>query len=386
MRQIITCLGIAGVLVLAGMGLRRGSGPATESERVFEPSVAELRLAQLEGEQTPYFSRDVRYNGVLKTEEILLYRKDHSIARLFYKPDGTLREVRCYRVEGDVQQLAYQAEYDKAGRRIAKALYYDHNGYVETRFERKGAEEVYLFCRDGHELKSDSIAADGTQTSTVYAEGQAPSVTVQAPPPAAKDLVFWDAPKTRVRLRVQMQGARLKSWEYLASSGKSEHRGEVLADGSLKFEFLENGKVKRTQLWKLVGEDWERCYYGLFYSELLADDGKTVEHKVWVRSNGSLKSHERYNGKTGQLEMHRDFDVEGRVERVEDFNARGQIEKLWVFPPSETRSRGFVPTGMRDYPGEDKNAGNVYNLDGMPFSHSVLDRHPWAFINLTADK
>lgn len=386
MRRIISCLGILGVLILVGFGLWRVLEPIPENPKIFEPSISALRLPELESEQSPYFSRDRRYSGQLKLEEVLLFRKDRCVGKFYYRPDGTLREVRCYRTDGEGEQIAYFAEYDISGRRILQANYYNSKGQIETQYHRRGEEQVFHFCKNGEELQMVKVSADGTQTSSTFAGRKTVSTVVLPGVLTTQDLIHWDSGKKKVRLRVTLQGTRLKSWEYFTAAGKLEHRGVVLADGSLNFEFLENAKVKRRQLWKLVGEDWERSYYGMSCSELLADDGKTVEHRVWVRSNGSLKSHERYNGKTGKLEMHRDFDLEGRVERIEDFDENGGSQRRLVFPPSGNRGRGFVPDRMRDYPGEDRSAGNVYNLDGMPFSHSVLDRHPWSFINVPASK
>jgi hypothetical protein len=230
------------------------------------------------------------------------------------------------------------------------------------------------------------LAVDGTQTRLNYADDGSSTTETTPPPAATHDLFWWDAAKKDVRLRVHMLGARLAGFEYFERDGKVEHSGKVLADGSLEFSYMEKGKLRKRQVWQLVGEDWERSYYGLSYSELLADDGKTVEHKVWLHSNGYLKRHERYNAKTGKLEMGRDFDLEGRTARVEDFTETGASKQVWVFPASGPRSRGFVPTGMRDYPGSDEKVGSVYDLDGTPFMHSVLDRHPWAFFQTRSDK
>lgn len=388
MRYVIAGFVVSAGLLLAVIGLRIGWGSSTQTSAVVEASVPALRLPMLESEESPYFSREVRYDGEHKVEEILSYRKDQSVARLLYWPDGkTLKTVECYRNDAGREQRVYVAEYDATGRWIIESVHYDGNGQKERVFVRDFAgKQSHHFFRAGKLIQKVEIDLDGSQTTTDYTSAEPLSLKIMPPPSQPENLVYWDAGKTQVRLRVAMLGSRLKSWEYLGRTGTLEHRGEVLADGSLKFEFLENGKIKRTQLWKLLGEDWERSYYGMSCTELLADDGKTVEHKVCLRSNGSLKSHERFNGKTGKLEMHRDFDLEGRVERIEDFTVTGTGQKLWVFPPSGARSRGFVPSGMRDYPGEDKAAGNVYNLDGMPFSHSVMDRHPWSFFKVPAAK
>ena len=103
------------------------------------------------------------------------------------------------------------------------------------------------------------------------------------------------------------------------------------------------------------------------------DDGVTIEHKVWVRSNGALLRHERFS-KTGVLEMRREFDTEGRMVSSEEFKD-GKSE-VHVY---QLRSRGFVPDGLRSYPGGNDKIGYVYDLDGKPFQHSVNDPQSWSF-------
>lgn len=360
-------------------------GPADKSTgAAFEPFSQPLRLPILEDEASPYFSRELKMDNGQKREEVLCFRKDKSVAHLVFGEDGLLVKTKVYRQLSDRRQLVYEADYARDGRRINHARFYADDARLETEIERLlDGSEKHRFFRAGVLLQCVELAADGSQTTLSYdKKGAVRSSTKSSPPTASVDLVFWDKERSKVRLRIQTRGARLETWEYFGKDGSVEHSGKTLADGTLEFSYMDKGKLKRRQQWRLVGEDWERAYYGLAYSELFADDGKTVEHKVWLRSNGHLKRHERFDAKSGKLEMQREFDSEGRVARVEDFTIKGDGQKLWIFPASGIRSRGFVPTGMREYPGEDKEAGGVYNLDGNPFSHSVLDRHPWAFFEV----
>lgn len=365
------------LLIAAGFYFAFASGPVRPLvEKAFIPQVPMLSALSLEGEKSPYFSRQSVQLADGGREEISCYRSDKSVAHLFFNKDNRLERVEAYRQDETGRHLVYTGNYDPTGRRITRASYFDAQGRVETSIERAAdGTQTHKFYRASVLIRETTLAADGTQT-TRDIENKS-ETTVQASV-ETKDLVFWDAEKKKTRLRVSTRAARLSTWEYFKDDGSLEHSGKVLADESLEYSYFEAGKLKRRQVWSLVGEDWERAYYGLSYSEAFADDGKAVEHKVWVRSNGSLKRHERYNAKSGKLEMERDFDEEGRVARVEDYTEKGESKQIWVFPRMGVRSRGFVPTGMRSYPGGDEKIGYVYNLDGQPFSHSVLDPHPWA--------
>ena len=371
------------LLIAAGFYLTFSFGKpqAQPQQKVFEPQLhpASYGLPSLDDEKSPYFSRlskELADGGRLDT---MVFRRDKSFAQLFYTKENRLRRVEAYRFENEQRQLAYEAGYDALGRRILKARYYDDKGKLQTLVERQAdGAQMHSFYRGDELIRQVTLAADGVQTTVNYENGKATGTQTVAAQTQSEELFHWDDAKKQVRLRVFTANSRLTSWEYFKNDGTLEHKGKVLPDESLEFSFFEKDKLKIRQVWRLVGEDWERSYYGLFYSEAFADDGKSIEHKVWVRSNGSLKRHERFNAKTGKMEMHREFDMEGRVERIEDLTETGESKQVWVFPFGRVRSRGFVPTGMRTYPGGDEKIGYVYNLDGKPFMNSVLDPHPWA--------
>lgn len=357
--------------------------PPQSKVSVFEPQFQSGNLPQLEDEtQSPYFSRQLKVDGGKKVEEILRFRGDQSVVHLFYGPGGLLCRVEAFRAVGDKELPLYEADYAGDGRRIIKSRYYDANGSLEIAVERQeDGAELHSFYRDGKLLQQVQLGLDGTQSTLNFENGKLKSSKTDPAGSQNQVVLFWDAARIKPRLKIHMLGARLASWEYFAENGKLAHSGQALSDGSLEFNYTDKGQLRCRQVWQLVGEDWERSYYGLYYSEKFADDGKTIEHKVWVRSNGSLKRHERYNGKSGILEMRREFDQEGRTSRVEEFNSDGSSKQIWSSAPG-SRSRGFVPDGMRAYPGEDEKLGSVYDLDGKPFRHSVLDPHPWAFLNV----
>ncbi len=375
----ILCLAF---LVPASVLLLQTGRKQDETRTVFQSNfeLSASSLPVLEAEDSPYFSRQTLANPDGSQTRLLRYRSDQSLVKLQLGKSGLLSQVESYRTVDGKEELAYRASYDKMGRRILHAEYFDAAGRLESSVERKpDGSEQHCFYRHGQILRRVELLASGVQLTKDYEHGKLVSESRLEPPASSSDLVFWDQDKSKVRLKVKMLGARLASWEYYLEDGSLEHSGKVLEDESLEFSYFEKGKLKRRQIWRLVGEDWERSYYGLAYSELLAADSKTVEHKVYLRSNGSLKSHQRFNNKDGHLEMEREFDLEGRVARVEDFNANGSSKQLWVFPASGNRSRGFVPTGMRQYPGGDDKIGYVYDLDGEPFRHAVSERHPWSF-------
>lgn len=350
----------------------------------FSPAGQESSLSfVLEDENSPYFSRQRSQNQLGGLTEVLKYRADESEAHLVYDKDGKLCRIRAFRKLAGGWRLAYEGSYDDAGRRLLESCYYDAGGKPETELSRRvDGSEHHRFYRDGKLVQVQELAVDGACTTVTYENGIEKARDCSKPSSTSQELLFWDKERKHLRLKVELSGARLKSWQYFERTGKLEHTGSILADGSLEFVYAEDGKANRRQVWRLVGEDWERAYYGLFLSETYAADGKTVEHRVFVRSNGSLKKHERYNPKNGILEMQREFDLEGRVASVEEFKENGERKQVWAFPAGSPRSRGFVPDGMRRYPGGDEKNGYVYNLNGAPFQSSVLMRRGWAFFEL----
>lgn len=362
----LTCVGAA----LGALLLLRQSSPLPQ-HALYTPQLAQLTgLPQLEDEATPYFSRQQVVTPTGK-EEIRCFRLDKSVAHLFFDKDDKLTSVRVEREDG---LTLYRAEYDGSGRRITKSWRYGADGKVETLAECSADGSVkYSFFRGGVPLREETVYADG-RVSTVEFSNAGKSASSTSSTEASEDRVYWDKDQKLVRLRVKRRGQQIVSWEYFDQKGVSLHTGKALDDGSLEFRYNEKGKLNVRQVWRLVGEDWERTYYQLSYSEKFADDGVTIEHKAWVRSNGSLMRHERYS-KAGVLEMRREFDNEGRNSMQEDFKD-GTSEVRHFQQP---RSRGFVPDGMRQYPGGDDKIGYVYDLDGRPFQHSVSDPHPWSF-------
>ncbi|MBX9688691.1 MAG: hypothetical protein K2X27_18430 [Candidatus Obscuribacterales bacterium] len=376
---------LTSAVLLCGLGVYAGLDMKEETAaKTFEPQLTTLSLPELEAEDSPYFSRrKIWVNG--ERQEILLYRKDQTVVHLYFGKESKLSRVEAYRRLDEKLRLAYKAEYDASGRRLLKSQTYDESGYLNAALERHSdGSELHRFYRAGRLLQSVDIAADGSETHCSY-ENENLISTLKVPAPQSSiNLAYWDEAKKQLRLKVKMQGNRLAGWEYLDRKGQLEHSGKALSDGSLEFSYFKDGKLRVRQLWRLQGEDWERSYYGLAYSELLADDQKSVEHKIWLHSNGRLKRHERLNAKTGVVEMRRDIDLEGRVARQEDFKADGSSQSVIESPASGPRARAFCPDGMRAYPGYDEKLASPFQLDGIPFQHSVLDRHPWSFFQVPA--
>lgn len=362
----LTCVGTALVALL----FLRPTSPLPQ-HALYTPQLAPLSgLPQLEDEATPYFSKQQVVSATGK-EEIRCFRRDKSVAHLFFDKDNKLTSVRVDREDG---LTLYRAEYDGSGRRIKKSWRYGSDGKVETLAEGLADGSVkYSFFRGDMPLREETVFADG-RVSTVEFTSAGKSASSSSSTEISEDRVFWDKDQKQARLRVKRRGQLILSWEYFDQKGVSLHTGKALDDGSLEFRYNEKGKLNVRQVWRLVGEDWERTYYQLSYSEKFADDGVTIEHKAWVRSNGTLLRHERYS-KTGVLEMRREFDAEGRNAMQEDI--KDGVSEVHHY--QQPRSRGFVPDGMRQYPGGDDKIGYVYDLDGRPFQHSVSDPHPWSF-------
>lgn len=376
-------LGLLTVLAAAGfMSARRSTLSAVGNQGSEQVLNQGLQLPLLESERSPYFSRQVLRQADGSRVEILCYRRDSSRSRLYFGTDGVLQRVETYCQAGANEMLIYEASYEKDGRRISRSCRYGLDGLPETRFERRNdGGEVYVFYRHGMLIQEVERLKDGDLRKLEH-DGQKKTIRTEAQD-LSRVLLFWDSAKTIPRLRIASRGGRLESFEYFRRDGKLEHRGQVIEDGGLEITYLDDaGKSKVRQVWRFLGEDWERPYYALASAEKFAFDGRTVEHKITLRSNGVLASHERFSSITGKLEMRREFDRDGRVARVEDYNESGQVQQLRVFPQSETRARGFVPDGMRSYPGADEKLGYAYRLDGKPFQHSVLDQHDWALFQV----
>lgn len=363
---------------------RQGWQEPSLASQFLEGSSGRLSMPVLEDEDSPFFSRQTLVSGTGGSLQVLKFRKDQSQARLHFGKSGLLESVEVWNQEQGKEnmRLAYRAIYDASGRRIQHSEQFDSMGQPETKVERAAdGSETFSFFRQGSLIRKTEHGLGGV-LSIDYKNGVESARRLEAHQESSQDLIWWDKEKTKLRLRVKQVSGRLDSCEYFSPDSQLEHTVKVQPDSSLLFSYFEKGKLKRRQTWSFLGEDWERAYYGLSYCEALADDEKTVEHKVWLRSSGSLKRHERFNGKTGKLEMERTFDRDGRVDYVRDFKESGESKQVWIFPISDPRSRGFVPTGMRSYPGGDEKIGFVYNLNGSPFARALSDRQPWQFLSL----
>ncbi len=373
------CSVACALAVVSYLGLQQ----PPKAEKVFEPQPVAGSLPQLEGEDSPYFSRQTKTEGGFKTEQIFCYRKDNSVVHLYYGKNNVLDRVVAYRSGDDINSLAYEAKYDAEGRQIVSSCRYGADGKPETSIERQAdGRELYQFFRAGQLVQTVEVAVDGSSTKKNFENGKLKNEEKVAAPAETSTLVFWDAAKTQPRLRVKTAGGRLSSWEYLSREAKVTQTGKVMPDGSLEFSYLDNGRVKVRQVWKLNGQDWERSYYSLRYSEVLNEKTQRPENCVWYRANGSYLKHERYNDDTGALEMRRFIDNENRVESVEDFGPTQVNKSIWE-PINGVRPRCFVPDGLNARPGSENDVESVFNLEGKPFTHSPLDVHPWSFFELS---
>ncbi|MBX9724361.1 MAG: hypothetical protein K2X81_23330, partial [Candidatus Obscuribacterales bacterium] len=349
-RQAIAAFSVASALfAVSYVGLRMPPQP----EKVFEPQPVAGSLPQLESEDSPFFSRQTKSEGGFKTEQIFCYRKDHSVVHLYYGKNNVLDRVVAYRDGDNKNSVAYEANYDASGRQIVSSRSYNVDGKLDTSIERQAdGRETYQFFRAGQLIQTVEVAADGSSTKKNFENGKLKNEEKVAAPAETSDLVFWDAAKSQPRLRVKTAGGRLSSWEYLSRDAKVTQTGKVLPDGSLEFSYLDNGRVKVRQVWKLTGQDWERSYYTLRYSERLSEKTGSPEHCVWYRANGSYLKHERYNDTTGVLEMRRMLDNDNRVESVQDFVPTPYNKSIWE-PINGVRPRCFVPDGINARPGDE---------------------------------
>jgi hypothetical protein len=378
MRRFLPLLSLS---LLASMAccfcLRDSARPRNNDElQVF--AAPAISLPALESESSAYFSKQniARDYG---REEILRFRSDGSTAHLFYGKNDILQKIQAYRLEHEELRLAYEAHYDAQGRRVLRSSSFASDGSLESKLERSSdGTETRCYFKKGTLSKRVELSSDGRQSSQVYEDGVVRQSELSAPPALTQELLYWDAAQKQLRLRVHLNGSELKSWEYFKRDGQLAHSATTLADRSLEFRYFEKGQLRRRQTGQFIGEDWERAYYALSNSVLYAEGGKTIEHSISLRANGHLLKHERFNAKTGVREMRRDFDNEGRVARIEEFDAEGQSKQVVDFPASSPRSRGFVPDGMRAYPGEEEKNESIYQLDGVPFQHSVLQRQSWS--------
>lgn len=342
-------------------------GCIKSDEQLYAPQpkpATPLSGLRLNGEETPYFWRQ-NVNG----EEHAAYRDGRF--GMFLLHDSHLQSVRVYNTrDAEKRYLVYEAIYDEIGLRIKQSSYFRKNGSRETGIQRSndGNELTSFYGADDKLIKTVFIEANGAQTSKTYADDGTTVASTDYVPAEPSEQVLTRHADGSCRIKLQLKGVRIASWQYFNKEGKLDHVASFEADGAIKFVCYkpEDGSLLRIQRWEVTGEDWNRAYYALASSEIFGEKNKAnPQHKALFYRNGRAKQHFRYDEKGG-VEAIRNFDITQQELCKEEFDERGESKGVFNYPVVR---RGFIPNGLRGDPGAEDEKNPAYNFsDSIPFA------------------
>lgn len=347
------------ILLLAAT-LRMEQGPA---ERHWELKIPDSLPLQLMNEQTGELTRTVHNDAKTGRAELIeVGYKDGRLGSYFFDK-GRLSRYQSFEAD---KTLRYEAEYDATGA-LLSYRFLRKDGTQETVYRRNlsGAEELSFFDSTGLCVKSVVTASDGSQTVSVRdSNGKVTTTSTDASASEKQYFPVQTEEGTLNQLKIQVQGVRVKSWEYRNKDGVLLHSGKFTSDGDIELSiYSPSSKPVIRQTWTCYGEDWTRRYYRLSTIRQLDGSGDVAtEVKLQVDGKTPLEVSSFYNGKKNNTNF---YDGNGYHYRTGYYDYNGSPTTSYEIPPQYRRQGKFSPLILGE-PTDGKQP--VYRLRGTPYS------------------
>lgn len=215
-----------GVLSLAGCGPEDGksSPPDANPPKQTEPAPpVTIDKVELQPDSSDEFQRVHRYlpNGS-KVSMRIDYR-DGSSKEEFYRPDGTVGEVKEFHAV--VDKLKSVTKYDQKGKPLSTTMY-RVSGVLEAEVEYRadGSQKITMYRIDGKRLHSITESrADGSK-STVYYQKDGTTLWAKAEWPNSREVVVEYFDKNGVHTQTTVKDSNNRDITVFDPSGKALYK------------------------------------------------------------------------------------------------------------------------------------------------------------------
>lgn len=349
----------------------------TSAQPAFAPEVPEIPPLLLSTESTGELRRKPKYDA--KTGQISEIEVGYKDGRqgVYLFQGGKLKSYSAYDQKGN---LFFQGQYEN-GARLFSYRVFDSDGKLKTQFQRlpDGSEQVLFFNKNGFCIGSCVTARDGSQVRSSRPSADKPAeITATAAKAEQKQLLKIQLAdgSDQYRLKVQLAGVRILSWQYLSAEGRIMHTGKFVDDESIEITLHDPaGNPAVQQTWKLQGEDWSGKIYKLAELKKLSSSG-SIESSILLWHDGQTPK-EISNYYWGHKNTTQLCDRQGKIYRHEYYDSNGSPTSGYDVPAQYRQVMRVHPSLLAE-PSE--NGKSLLRLNGNAYGGKMPEGESGFFL------